>query len=186
MQKELKNKMTKGLEPKLIPYGHTLYEIFKGKIENLKGKYFQSILSNAIIHIPEKNELGISYIENGKLSVWYPLINEWGTLTLDDFPNFALISEKQFKEYEKNQEDVFKYLLVHKNSQLFKEKQGKLEKVSQNNKANLSAQQKFDYYHPDAEGLAKLAREINETAKINQNLQKSLKNPLKLRTIYII
>jgi len=45
------------------------------------------------------------------------------------------------------------------------------------NKANLSEQQKFDYFHPDAEGLAKLAKEINETAKFNKNSQKSPKAP---------
>jgi hypothetical protein len=118
--------MPKGLEPKLIPYEHTLYDIFEGKIDNLKGKYFQSILSNAMIQIPEENPLNIHYIENGKLSVWYPLIEKWGNLSLEDFHNFALISEEQFEEYKKNEKDVFSYLLVHKDSKMFKEHQANL------------------------------------------------------------
>ena len=71
------NKMAKNLEPKLVPYEHTLYEIL---INNIKGKYFQSILSNAIIQILE--ESGIHHVEMGNLSVWYPLINKWGNLSL--------------------------------------------------------------------------------------------------------
>ena len=45
----------------------------------------------------------------------------------------------------------------------------KHELLLENNKSNLSEQKKFDYSHPDAEGLAKLAREINENAKFNKN-----------------
>ena len=48
---------------------------------------------------------------------------------MDDFVNYAVISEEQFEEYQKNSGDVFDYLLVHKDSKIFKEK----------NKANLSA-----------------------------------------------
>lgn len=49
-------------------------------------------------------------------------------------------------------------------------------KLLDNNKANLSIIYP-ENYSPSPEGLARLAREINETAKINQNLQKSLKTP---------
>ena len=49
--------------------------------------------------------------------------------------------------------------------------------ITDKNKVNLSEQQKFDYFHPGLEALAKLAKEINETAKFNKNSKKSPKNP---------
>jgi hypothetical protein len=113
--------------PKVVPYEHTLYDLL---INNLKGKYLQNILDPRVIaQIPEKDQLGIHYIENEKLSVWFPLFNRWGDLSLEDFVNYAIISEEQFKDYQTNKGDVFDYLLVHKNSKLFKE----------HNEANLSA-----------------------------------------------
>ena len=54
------------------------------------------------------------------------------------------------------------------------------------NKANLSEQQKFDYYHPGIEGLAKLAKEINETAlrnhKVNLSAKRKEQIPIKERS----
>lgn len=126
------DKNKKNIEAKLIPYEHTLYDLL---IDNLKGKYFQSLNSNVVVHIPEKSS--IYHVEHGKLSVWYPFLGEWGDLSLEDFHNFALISEKQFEEYKKKQEDIFAYLLVHKNSQAYKEY---LENQG-NNEANLSAKE---------------------------------------------
>jgi len=52
-------------------------------------------------------------------------------VSLNDFHEYVLISEEQFKEYQKNPGDVFDYLLVHKNSKIFKDK----------NKANLSEEE---------------------------------------------
>ncbi|HPD81767.1 MAG TPA: hypothetical protein PK357_01565 [Candidatus Pacearchaeota archaeon] len=125
--------MKKGLEPKLIPYEHTLYDLL---IENFKGKYFQNMMApHLLFQIPEENSLGIHYVEDGKLSVWFPLLKRHGNLSLNEFHEYALISEEQFKDYQKNLGDVFEYLLVHKDSPAFKEYQTK------NNKANLSARQ---------------------------------------------
>lgn len=115
-------------EPRLIPYEETLYDIL---INEIKGKYFQNTLApHLIAQIPEENNLGIHYVDNGNLSVWFPLLQRHGDISLDEFHNYALISEEQFKEYQKNPGDVFDYLLVHKDSKIFKEK----------NKANLSEQ----------------------------------------------
>jgi len=117
-------------KPKLIPYEHTLYDIL---INNMKGKYFQNIMApHLVFQIPEENQLGIHYIEKDALSVvWFPLSERHGDVSLDEFHEYALISEEQFEEYQKNRGDVFDYLLVHKDSKLFKER----------NKANLSAKQ---------------------------------------------
>jgi hypothetical protein len=117
--------------PKLIPYEHTLYEIL---INDLKGKYFQNMAApHLLFQIPEENQLGIHYVENGKLSVWFPLLERHMGVSLNDFHEYALISEEQFKEYQKNPGEVFSYLLVHKDSEIFKE----------NNKDNLSAQSDY-------------------------------------------
>ena len=114
-------------QPKQIPYEHTLYDIL---INNIKEKYFQNIMApHLLFQIPEENQLRIHYVENGKLSVWFPLLERHGDVSLNDFHEYVLISEEQFKEYQKNPGDVFDYLLVHKDSKIFKEK----------NKANLSA-----------------------------------------------
>jgi hypothetical protein len=83
-----------------------------------------------LFQIPEENQLNIHYVENGKLSVWFPLLKRHGDISLNEFHEYVLISEEQFEEYKKNPGDVFDYLLVHKNSKGFKE----------SNKANLSAQ----------------------------------------------
>ena len=108
-------------EHKLIPYEHTLYDIL---IKNIKGKYFQNIMApHLIFQIPEENQLGIHYVENRNLSVWFPLLERHSNISLDDFANYAVISEKQFKEYQRSKGDVFDYLLVHKESKLFREKQ---------------------------------------------------------------
>jgi hypothetical protein len=142
--------------PELIPYEHTLYDIL---INDIKGKYFQNMMApHLLFQIPEKNQLNIHYVENGKLSVWFPLLERSGDISLDHFHEYALISEEQFKEYEKNRADVFSYLLVHKESKIFKE-----------HKANLSEQGKIDYFHPNIENLAKIAKDINKTAKFNKN-----------------
>jgi hypothetical protein len=114
-------------EPKLIPYEHTLYDLL---MKEVKGKYFQNMMApHLIFQIPEENQLGIHYVENGKLSVWFPLLKWHGDVSLNEFHEYALISEEQFKEYQKSKGDVFDYLLVHKDSKIFKER----------NKANLSA-----------------------------------------------
>lgn len=116
-------------KPKLIPYEHTLYDLL---IDNIKGKYFQNLTApHLLFQIPEENQLGIHYVENGKLSVWFPLLERHGDVSLNDFHEYVLISEEQFKEYQKNPGDVFDYLLVHKNSKIFKDK----------NKANLSEEE---------------------------------------------
>jgi len=113
-------------KPQLIPYEHTLYDIL---IKNIKGKYFQNIISpHLVFQIPEENSLGIHYIKNKELSVWFPLLERHGDISLDDFVNYAVISEEQFKEYQKNKGDVLDYLLVPRHSKLFKDQ----------NKPNLS------------------------------------------------
>jgi hypothetical protein len=118
--------MTKKEKPKLISYEHTLYGIL---INNIKGKYFQNMIApHLLFQIPEENQFNIHYVEHGKLSVWFPLLERHGDISLDNFHEYALISEEQFKEYEKNREDVSGYLLVHKDSKVFKK-----------HKANLSA-----------------------------------------------
>lgn len=118
-------------KPKLIPYEHTLYDIL---INNIKGKYFQNTMSpHLLFQIPEENQLGIHYIENGELSVWFPLLERHSKISLNEFHEYALINEEQFKEYRRSKGDVFDYLLVHKESKLFKE----------NNKANLSERKSF-------------------------------------------
>jgi hypothetical protein len=107
-------------KPKLIPYEHTLYDIL---INNIKGKYFQNMMvPHLVFQIPEENQLEIHYIENKRLSVWFPILERSGDVSLDNFHEYALISEEQFKEYQKNKGDVFDYLLVHKDSKLFKER----------------------------------------------------------------
>jgi len=117
-------------QPKLIPYEHTLYDIL---INDIKGKYFQNLTApHLLFQIPEENQLGIHYVENGKLSVWFPLLERHGDVSLNDFHEYVLISEEQFKEYQKNPGDVFDYLLAHKESEIFKK-----------NKANLSAKKTF-------------------------------------------
>jgi hypothetical protein len=114
-------------EPKLIPYEHTLYDLL---INNVKGKYFQNMMTpHLIFQIPEENQLRIHYVENEKLSVWFPLLERHGDISLEEFTNYALISEEQFKDYQKAPGNVFDYLLVHKDSKIFKER----------NKPNLSA-----------------------------------------------
>lgn len=114
-------------KPKLIPYEHTLYDVL---IREIKGKYLQNILDPRVIaQIPEENNLRLHYVEDGELSVWFPLFKRWGDISLDDFVNYAVISEEQFKEYQKNKGDVFDYLLVPKDSEIFKK-----------HKANLSSQ----------------------------------------------
>ena len=119
-------------EPKLIPYEHTLYDLL---MKEVKGKYFQNMMApHLLFQIPEENQLGIHYVDQGKLSVWFPLLEKHGDVSLDEFHEYALISEEQFKEYQKNPGEVFDYLLVHKDSNAFKEKQEK-------NKANLSEQE---------------------------------------------
>lgn len=111
-------------EPKLIPYEHTLYDIL---INNVKGKYFQNMMApHLLFQIPEENQLNIHYVEKGKLSVWFPLLERHGDISLNEFHEYVLISEEQFKEYQKNEEDVFGYLLVHKESKIFKEHKANL------------------------------------------------------------
>jgi hypothetical protein len=120
-------------KPKLIPYKHTLYDIL---IDNIKGKYLQNVLDPKLIaQIPEENQLNIHYVENGKLSVWFPLFNEWGNISLDDFVNYAIISEEQFKEYQKDKASVFDYLLVPKDSEIFKKNKANLSENKDSNKS---------------------------------------------------
>jgi hypothetical protein len=104
---------------KLVPYNDTLYDLL---INNLKGKYFQNILFPAlIIQIPEENRLSTHYIDNGKLSVWAPLENKWKDILLENFDKYAMINEEQFKEYQRNKENLSNILLAHKDSPIFKE-----------------------------------------------------------------
>lgn len=112
----------------LVPYENTIYDIL---IDNLKGKYFQSILFPSLIaQIPKDNQLNICYVENGKLSVWLPLEEKYMDLDLKEFRNYALISEEQFNSYkDKTFSDLSDLVLAHKDSPAFK-----------NNKPNLSAQ----------------------------------------------
>lgn len=109
----------KGEQIKLVPYKDTLYGVF---LKEIKGKYFQNILTpHLIFQIPEKNQIGIHYIEKGKLSVWFPLLEKSGEVSLDEFNNYALISEDQFKKYKEGKVDLLKILLAHEGSQAIKE-----------------------------------------------------------------
>ena len=113
-------------EIKLVPYNHTLYDSL---INENKGKYFQSILApHLIAQIPKENNLNLYYIENEKLSVWFPLLEKWGEISLEEFNQYAIISEEQFKDYQNNKYDLSKIVLAHKDAPIFKKK----------NKANLS------------------------------------------------
>jgi hypothetical protein len=113
-------------KPQLVSYEKTIYDLL---IENIQGKYFQNILSpHLIAQIPK--ELGIHLIEDGKLSAWFPLSELWMNLSLEEFNQYAQISEEQFNEYKENKQNLSNILLTHKDAPIFKEE----------NKANLSAQ----------------------------------------------
>lgn len=115
-------------EIKLVSYENTLYDIL---INELKDKYFQNILApHLIAQIPKENKLNIHYIEEGKLSVWLPLLEKWGDISLEEFNMYAIISEEQFKEYKEKGYNLSNIVLAHKDAAIFKE----------NNKANLSEQ----------------------------------------------
>ncbi|MDP2672301.1 MAG: hypothetical protein Q8O84_00620 [Nanoarchaeota archaeon] len=94
-------------------------------IEHLKGKYFQNILSpHLIAQIPK--ELSIYLIENNELSAWFPLQKKWRGVNLNEFKHYAEISEEQFKKYENYQGDFSKILLVHENSEAYKNQKSKI------------------------------------------------------------
>jgi hypothetical protein len=113
-------------EIKLVPYEHTLYDLL---INSLKGKYFQHMLApHLIAQIPEQTISNFSYIENEKLSVWFPLLEQWGDISLGEFNQYAIISEDQFKEYKEKGTDLSNILLARKDALIFKEQ----------NKVNLS------------------------------------------------
>ena len=115
-------------QPKLIPYEYTLYDLL---IKEAKGKYLQNIIApHLIAQIPEKNELNMHYIDEGQLSVWFPLLKRWGDISLEEFSRYAIITEEQFNDYKKNNDSLQNIVLAHKDAPIFKK----------GNKPNLSAQ----------------------------------------------
>jgi hypothetical protein len=116
-------------EIKLIPYEKTLYDLL---INAAKGKYFQNTLvPHLIAQIPEKNNFNIHYINRRELSVWFPLEERGGSISLDEFGRYVLISEEQFNKYKMDNQDLSRILLAPKNSTAIRE----------SNKPNLSEQQ---------------------------------------------
>jgi len=165
-------------EISLVPYEHTLYDTLIG---NIKGKYLQNMVApHLIAQIPEKNGLGIHYIEDGRLSVWFPIEERWGDISLNEFSQYVIINEEQFKSYQDKKNDLSNIVLAHKDASIFKEEK---------NKPNLSANFNFNELNGDSENIlehyksdafsgrsvyptlsnfAETARQINETAKKNK------------------
>lgn len=119
-------------EEKLIFYEHTLYDLL---INEFSDKYFQNILfPSLIIHF--KANQSFNYAEKGKLWAYIPLEEKWTMICLEDFKQYALISEEQFNKYKNEKNISFsqlsKIVLAHKDTPIFKE-------IKQDNKANLSA-----------------------------------------------
>ena len=147
-------------EPELVPYEHTLYDFLaqvivrkKRLIEALNGKDDQSIIialnglylqnintPSLIAYIPEDKPENVHRpkINEGNLSVWfYHGGHRDGTLSFEEFKNYAVISEKQFNELK---EGGYHLGLYGFNYKLIKEKKKSLlERIFNNNKANLSA-----------------------------------------------
>ena len=70
----------------------------------------------------------IHLIEDEKLSAWFPLEKKYRKLSLNEFNQYAEISEEQFKTYEGKKDELSNLILMHKNSDFLKDK----------HKANLS------------------------------------------------
>lgn len=120
-------------EVKLIQYEHTLYDLL---INEFRGKYFQNILfPSLIVHFTENQPFNC--LEKGKLWAYMPLEEKWTMISLEDFKQYALISEGQFNKYKNDETLSFsglsKIVLAQKDASIFKE-------VKQDNKANLSAE----------------------------------------------
>lgn len=114
--------MSKEEQISLIPYEETLYSILIG---NIKGKYFQNISNPLrIAQIPPGNNINMHYVEKGKLSAWFPLDKYWGDIALEEFRNYALISDKQFEKYKKTKKDLSRVVLAEKGAPIF-DKKGK-------------------------------------------------------------
>ena len=103
----------------VVAYETTLYDVM---IENIKGKYLQNIAApHLIAQIPKENNLGIHYVEDGKLSVWFPLLERHGDISLDEFRQYAIISEEQFENYKNTKKDLQNIVLAHKDSKIVRE-----------------------------------------------------------------
>ena len=133
-------------EPKVIPYKYTLYDYLfeiigrkkKHLVEALNGKrnslviialnglYIQGITTPSLIaYIPEDKPENVHRpkVNERNLSVWF---YDWGykdgTLSFEEFKNYAVISEKQFNELK---EDGYHLNLYKFNYQLIKEEKKK-------------------------------------------------------------
>jgi len=101
----------------LIPYESTIHDLL---INQLKGKYFQSILNpQIIIEIPE--DIYFNHLEDNQLSVWFPLKQKWGDISLKDFNRYAFIPKEQFEKYIRANQNLENVVLAHKDSPIFKE-----------------------------------------------------------------
>jgi hypothetical protein len=110
----------------LVSYENTLYDLL---VSEIKGKYFQNYLNpHLIVQFPKENELGIHLIDDNKLSAWFPLMNGWEDIRLEEFNLYVEITEEQFNKYKKEKTDLSNVVLAHKNSDFIKE----------NHKPNLS------------------------------------------------
>lgn len=104
---------------KLISYGETMYSLL---INDMKGKYFQNINApHLIAMIPKENNPYIHYVEKNRLSVWFPLSERNGEISLGEFAQYALITDEQFEEYKTRKTNLSEVLLAHKDSPAFKE-----------------------------------------------------------------